>query len=332
MPRPPRDPYTRHCGKYYRFSYTRGNQTRYLCTRYLNDGVWTAKLSNERCGGTLIVITRGDGEEDMVYLEEDHVCTNENDGKASGPTTVIVNEPDNRPPLTITNRCLPYYGLTDQKIKSLSQRLEDAKGWEPLTGNTNRDRWYFPTLSHNKQLYDEIRTAMAWYVSLIQSQYPGLTIVKYGAIKSAPNAQSQYDGHSQKLHSDYPTIVNGRTPNLRPISFIVGLDEFDFMWLPHRFATRNEICTVTVTPGQMIAFTNSCLHSGGANRHSKPVIRIFGYVCAFQEDIPLGRVFRYKWSSTNADANIEEEKDTLPTTNYVNSRGRITKVPTTYQE
>jgi hypothetical protein len=159
-----------------------------------------------------------------------------------------------------------------------------------------------------------------------------LTIVKYGAIKSAPNAQSQYDGHSQKLHSDYPTIVNGRTPNLRPISFIVGLDEFDFMWLPHRFAKRNEICTVTVTPGQMIAFTNSCLHSGGANRHSKPVIRIFGYVCAFQEDIPLGRVFRYKWSSTNADANIEEEKDTLPTTNYVNSRGRITKVPTTYQE
>ena len=104
MPRPPKDPYTRHCGKYYRFSYTRGNQTRYLCTRYLNDGVWTAKLSTERCRGTLIVITRGDDEEDMVYLEEDHVCTNENEGKASGPTNVIVHEPDNRPPLTITNR------------------------------------------------------------------------------------------------------------------------------------------------------------------------------------------------------------------------------------
>ena len=62
----------------------------------------------------------------------------------------------------------------------MPRSLEDAKGWEPLTGNTNRDRWYFPTLSHNKQLYDEIRTAMAWYVSLIKSQYPGLTIVKYG--------------------------------------------------------------------------------------------------------------------------------------------------------
>jgi hypothetical protein len=143
MPRPPRDPYTRHCGKYYRFSYTRGNQTRYLCTRYLNDGVWTAKLSNERCGGTLIVITRGDGEEDMVYLEEDHVCTNENEGKASGPTTVIVHEPDNRPPLTITNRCLPYYGYPQ-----LRRAPREAPCERPVSFPVNDFSYhvYLPTL------------------------------------------------------------------------------------------------------------------------------------------------------------------------------------------
>lgn len=334
MPRPPRDPYTRHCGKYYRHSYTKGKKSRYLCSRYLNDGAWTAwgSKSNKRCCGVLIVKKRGDGEEDLVYFEKDHECTDENEGEENVPTKVIVHVPDDRPPLTITNRCMPYYGLSDEKIKSLSKRLEDANGWEPLTGNTNRDRWYFPTLSDNKDLYGEIEQAMAWYVSQIQRRYPGLTIIKYGAIKSAPNAKSQYDGHLEKLHSDYPSIVNGRPSDLRPMSFIVGLDEFDFMWLPHHNAKRDDICTVTVTPGQMIAFTNNCLHAGGANRHSRPVIRIFGYACAFQEDIPLGRVYRYKWSSTNTNANIEEEKDITPTTNYVSTRGRMSKVPTKYQK
>ncbi len=101
----------------------------------------------------------------------------------------------------------------------------------------------FPTLSDSKDLYGEIHQAMAWYVSQIQIRYPGLTVVKYGEIKSAPNAKSQFDGHSQKLYSNYPTIVNVQTTNLPPMSFMVGLDEFGFMWLPHHYAKRNEICT-----------------------------------------------------------------------------------------
>ena len=94
MPRPPRDPYTRHCGKYYRFSYTKGDPSRYLYTRYLNDGVWMAKSSKEHCYGVLIVVKRGDGEEDMVYLDKDHVCTNKIEGEANVPTNVIVHQPD----------------------------------------------------------------------------------------------------------------------------------------------------------------------------------------------------------------------------------------------
>jgi hypothetical protein len=128
------------------------------------DGIWMAKLSNKHCCGTLIVKKRGDGEEDMVYLEKDHVCAVENKRKTIVQSQVIVHEPDNQSLLMIINRCLPYCGLTDQKIKSLSQKLEDAKGWEPLTGNTSNDHWYFPTLSDNKQLYGEIHNAMALVV------------------------------------------------------------------------------------------------------------------------------------------------------------------------
>jgi hypothetical protein len=116
----------------------------------------TAKLSKEHCCGTLIVKKRGDGEEDMVYLEKDHVCTVESKGETMFQSQVIVHTPDNQSPLTIINHCLLYYGLTDQKFKSLSQKLEDAKGWEPLTSNTSIDCWYFPTLSDNKELYGEI--------------------------------------------------------------------------------------------------------------------------------------------------------------------------------
>jgi hypothetical protein len=64
--------------------------------RYLNDGIWTAKgsKSKKHCCGVLIVKTRGDGEEDLVYFEKAHECTDENEGEANVPTKVIVHEPD----------------------------------------------------------------------------------------------------------------------------------------------------------------------------------------------------------------------------------------------
>jgi len=94
---------------------------------------------------------------------------------------------------------------------------------------------------------------------------------------------------------------------LRPLSFIIALDEFDFMYLPHRNAKRCDIITDTVRPGEMIVFTNSCLHAGGSNRHDKRSNRIFGYVCNNDSDIPVGKVFPHKWSSQDEDALIVED-------------------------
>ena len=65
------------------------------------------------------------------------------------------------------------------------------------------------------------------------------------------------------------------------------------MYLPHRNASRDEIVTITVTPGQMIVFTNNCLHAGGSNKHNKIMIRVFGYMSAFVEDIPHGKVYPF---------------------------------------
>ena len=70
---------------------------------------------------------------------------------------------------------------------------------------------------------------------------------------------------------------------------------------------RCDIITDTVRPGEMIVFTNSCLHAGGSNRNDKKSNRIFGYVCNNDSDIPMGKVFPQKWSSQDEDALIVED-------------------------
>lgn len=93
---------------------------------------------------------------------------------------------------------------------------------------------------------------------------------------------------------------------LRPLSFIIALDEFDFIWLPSQDAKRGDIVTETIRPGQMILFSNNCLHAGGSNRHNNISSRIFGYVCNNQSDIQDGKVWPYTWSSTNDNAVLVE--------------------------
>ena len=122
--------------------------------------------------------------------------------------------------------------------------------------------WYYPELEKNIDLYTYIKNTVQWYLSEIKVKYPALNIIKLGLIRSAPHARSQYDGFSHRLHSDYPPNVNVLDLPLRPLSFIIALDGFDFMWLPHRMAKRCDIVTETVKQGQMILFSNNCLLAG----------------------------------------------------------------------
>jgi hypothetical protein len=203
---------------------------------------------------------------------------------------------------------VPHCGLSNNIIDSIRGKIIEANNWTPLVGNTNNDRWYYPELEKNIDLYTYIKNTVKWYLSEIQVKYPALSIIKLGLIRSAPHARSQYDGFSHRLHSDYPPNVNVLDLPLRPLSFIIAfLDGFDFMWLPHRMAKRCDIVTETVRPGQMILFSNNCLHAGGSNKHNEYCFRIFGYICATESDIPLGKVFPYKWSSENEDAVVVED-------------------------
>ena len=305
------DKYTKWGGYRYRKSTTKDISTgSYKCNRwYNNQGKWTAKHSKglTRCRGHLIVKKAIDNKDDTVYLNKPHDCdTNANEPLGFG-SRLIIGQPDTRP--LLTKICPNEGGLSENKIACIKDKINNAKGWTPLVGNTHNDRWYYPNLQNNPDLYNYIKDAISWYLSEIKNKYPALKVISLGLIKSEANAQSQYDGFSKRLHSDYPSNLNALDLQLRPQSFIIALDVFNFMYLPHRDARRCDIITETVRPGQMILFTNNCLHAGGSNKNNNTSLRIFGYVCADKDDIPVGKVFPYKWNSPHKNAVVVEDDD-----------------------
>jgi hypothetical protein len=111
----------------------------------------------------------------------------------------------------------------------------------------------------------KVEEAMSWYVDYVKQQYPVLCHVKVGDLKTSPNKISQYKQHYNRLHSDYCVECKEQPPSHRPISILIGLDAFTFMYLPTKYSFKKDIVTTVVAPGQMIIITDDCLHSRGAN-------------------------------------------------------------------
>jgi hypothetical protein len=80
-------------------------------------------------------------------------------------------------------------------------------------------------------------------INNVLSKYPSLVCIKYGALKTNPNCPSQYEGHDHCLHSDYKSFFNDLLPDQRPVSLIMALDEFEFIYLPALTMNRKELLT-----------------------------------------------------------------------------------------
>ena len=166
-------------------------------------------------------------------------------------------------------------------------------------------------ISKRDALKKVIDKALEGYIKFVQKKYPSLTHYKVGAIKSLPGAPSQYDGHGEKLHSDYPQSVEELEPKLRPVSIIVGLNPFTFMYLPHKKSKETDIEEMTVNPGEMIMFTNNCLHAGGPNNTNETQTRLFAYLVSDVSHFPSGTVTTWDWQQSCADPSI-----TKPSNSY----------------
>jgi hypothetical protein len=173
--------------------------------------------------------------------------------------------------------------------KTLFARLVGGFG-----GGTNV-RLFTPNLISYPQVYALVEKCMKPYIQFVQKQYPALQHIKLAALKSMPGAPSQYSTCNYRLHSDYAASVNSRPPHERPVSLMVALDPFEFIYLKNRTDRRRDLITQTIHKGQAISFTNYCLHAGGENKTSQVCYRIFAYMASDSSDIPSGNVFHYHW-------------------------------------
>ena len=173
----------------------------------------------------------------------------------------------------------------------------DKNLWKNITGGNKMRKW-IPDLHdivRRVSLKNVIENALQGYIKIVQEKYPELIYWKVGAIKSLPWAPSQFEGHGGKLHSDYAHSLENLEPRLRPVSIIVGLNHFNFMWLSDRKSRETEIREMTVFPGQMIIFTNHCLHAGGKNNTNEDQTRLFAYLVSDVSHFPSGTVTTWDW-------------------------------------
>jgi hypothetical protein len=189
-------------------------------------------------------------------------------------------------------------------VEDLKQSLSKAS-WTGLTGGGAKRgdvqrREYLLDLDHprNALLAEKIQNALTPYIRYVQKQYPSLQAVKVGAIRTLPRTMSQFEGLNGRLHSDYDNaLALEYSPELRPMSLLVALDGFKFLYLPSQDLPRSQILEQFVASRQMVCFTHECLHAGGENDTDEIVYRLFAYACAKKEDIPNNRVFPRSWVS-----------------------------------
>ena len=312
------DPYLQYRGGSFRYHKTNkvNKDMRYTCLRYCapnsrNPQEWTnykraAKLSLEKdpepnvvgCKGEMFVPVE-DGIKGVPWFPvKAHEC-------GWAVPTLQVGQPSDRNTLELFQ---PSTGelVTPKERCAIAKTLEGSNIWSRVTGGGIRKREYAQNLSGDPTALAVVTKAMKPYVKEVQNKYPALTHVKYGALRTFPDQGSQYSRHGNKLHSDYTMDCKDLPPARRPMSIIVALDAFRFIYLPTKHSTRREMVKTTIFPGQMVMFTDDCLHSGGSNKTNKTVYRLFAYLVSRPSDIPLNGVSTYNFSDSSGDATISD--------------------------
>jgi hypothetical protein len=65
---------------------------------------------------------------------------------------------------------------------------------------------------------------------------------------------------------------------------------------------KNDSQKIHVNPGEMIMFTNICLHSGDMNNSNKFCLRLFAYLVSNPIDFPDNIVMLYDWTDNIENA------------------------------
>ncbi len=180
----------------------------------------------------------------------------------------------------------------------------NTKLWDKLTVGGD-SHFFAKDLKKHPMIYNYVMTESQDYITDVQQIYPTLKHVKGGAILSAPNSPAQINGHYEKLHSNYTANILERPPDERPISIIMAVDPFGLHYLPSQEMKRKDITRLNVNQGEMVMFTNTCLHSGDTNESDNYRLRLFGYLVSHEEDFSKNEVMLYDCTDDTENAQIK---------------------------
>jgi hypothetical protein len=107
-------------------------------------------------------------------------------------------------------------------------------------------------------IYNSLQNAVSRYISKIEEKHPKLSHQIMSCLLSAPKAKAQ-----EYLHVDYKPHTWTKHPDEQPVSAIIAVESFSLDIVASE--DKKELETVTVHPGNMIIFTNKCIHRGGKN-------------------------------------------------------------------
>ncbi len=191
---------------------------------------------------------------------------------------------------------LIHFKLTapDQGLKDVTRlrnllHISNTKMWDKLTGGGD-SCFFAKDLKKHPLMYNYVMIELRDYITYVQQIYSKLNHVKGGAILSSLNTLAQIDGHYGKLPSNYTANVLERPPDERPILIIVAVDPFGLQYLPSQEMKRKDMKRLNVNQGEMVMFTNTCLHSGDTNESDHSRLRLFGYMVSHEEDFPKNEV------------------------------------------
>jgi len=225
-------------------------------------------------------------------------------------------ELDNRDLFTII--CPPEM-IRENFLKTMTYNVPiinagTRSGWKPLTGGKGK-RFHFPDMkTQQPRLYESIKMASSWYIDRIKQCHPEMKIFDMNVLQSSPGAEAQ-----EQLHLDYSTLSQMRPANQQPMSAIIAIEEFQLDIVSCH--TTEKLDTVTILPGNMIVFTNKCIHQGGANETNQHKRRVFMYIANVEADIDKNLLQICHWD-TEKSMYVGDEKPMGKV--YVTRRNRLT--------
>jgi hypothetical protein len=199
-------------------------------------------------------------------------------------------------------------------LKEMKNELKNCQDswWEGLLNQGTSRRWLKgignPQTQEAVAFQRRVQSIMQPFLNDIRKENPSLKYWKVGALRMAPGSCSQYEKMDSQLHSDYSEEVLSQPKCKQPMSMIMALDDFKFMY---KLDDDDEkINAMTVHGMQAIAFTNELFYAGGENKMGKHVYRLFAYIVSNHADFSDGTLFtENKSNATNLDNKRKRERE-----------------------